>query len=66
MADLLEQRMCIKFCFNLEKTGSQTYEFLKKPFVIMPCLKLKSLKGILISKVEELIVEDLKHSGYHH
>ena len=46
--------MCIKFCFNLEKTVSQTYELLKKPFVIMPCVKLKPLKGTQVSKVAKL------------
>ena len=54
MADLKEYRMCITFCFNLEKTGSKTYELLKKALVIMTCVKPKPLKGIQVSKVAEL------------
>ena len=46
--------MCIKFCFNLEKTDCQTYELLKKPFVIMPRVKLKPLKGTEVSKEAKL------------
>jgi hypothetical protein len=46
--------MCIKLCFNLEKTGSQTYELLKKAFMIMPHVKPKPLKGIQVSKVAKL------------
>jgi hypothetical protein len=29
MADLKEQRICVKFCFKLEKTASETHEMLK-------------------------------------
>jgi hypothetical protein len=32
MADHKEQKICIKFSFNLEKTASETYKMLKKPF----------------------------------
>jgi hypothetical protein len=32
MADLREQRVCIKFCFKLEKTAADTYQILNKAF----------------------------------
>jgi len=32
MAEVDEQRLCIKFCVRLDKTGSETFELLKQPF----------------------------------
>ena len=32
MAEVDEQRVCIKFCVRLGKTGSETFEMLKKAF----------------------------------
>ena len=32
MAEFDEQRMCIKFCVRLGKTGSETFEMLKQAF----------------------------------
>ena len=32
MADFREQRACIKFCFKLGKTGTESYEMLKTAF----------------------------------
>jgi hypothetical protein len=32
MADLKEQRICVKFCFKLGKTSSETREMLKTAF----------------------------------
>ena len=32
MADFLEQRACIKFCFKLGKTARECYEILKTAF----------------------------------
>jgi hypothetical protein len=32
MADLKEQRICIKFCFKLGKTASETHRVLKEAF----------------------------------
>jgi hypothetical protein len=32
MADLKEQRICVKFCFKLGKTTSETHEMLKTAF----------------------------------
>jgi hypothetical protein len=32
MADLREQRVCIKFCFKLGKTTAETHQMLKQAF----------------------------------
>jgi hypothetical protein len=32
MADLREQRVCIKFCFKLGKTAAETHQMLKQAF----------------------------------
>jgi hypothetical protein len=32
MTDFKEQRFCIKFCFNLEKTAAETHRMLQKAF----------------------------------
>jgi hypothetical protein len=32
MAELKEQRICVKFCFKLGKTASETHEMLKRAF----------------------------------
>ena len=32
MAEVNEQRLCIKFCVRLGKTGSETFEMLKQAF----------------------------------
>ena len=34
MAEVDEQRVCIKFCVRLGKTGSETFEMLKQAFGI--------------------------------
>jgi len=34
MAEVDEQRACIKFCVRLRKTGSETFEMLKQVLVI--------------------------------
>jgi hypothetical protein len=33
MADVKEQRICIKFCFKLNKTAAEAHRMLKKAFV---------------------------------
>jgi hypothetical protein len=32
MADVKEQRICIKFCFKLKKTAAKTHRMLKEAF----------------------------------
>jgi len=53
MADVKEQRICIKFCFKLNKTAAETHRMLKEAFGE----RFKRFKDGRES------VEDRKHSG---
>jgi len=49
MADIKEQRICIRLCCNLGKLGSETCEMLQKAFeafVMMPWVDHKPLNGM--------------------
>jgi hypothetical protein len=54
MADFKEQKICIKFCFNLGKTVSETYEMLKNTLCYDPISQHKPLNGIHGSKMAKL------------
>ncbi|PNF17937.1 hypothetical protein B7P43_G14737 [Cryptotermes secundus] len=74
MADLREQRACIKFCFKLGKTAAETHEILKQDFGDNSLGQAqaydwyKSLKNGRISadenvaKVRDLILQDRRRS----
>lgn len=40
MADLEEQRVCVKFCFKLGKTAPEIYKMLKQTFGAEAILKM--------------------------
>jgi len=53
MADLKEQRICIRLCCNLGKLASETYKMFQKAFeafVTMPWVDHKPLNGMHVSK----------------
>ena len=50
MADLKEQRIFHKFCFNLKKIASETYRTLIKAFYDDTMSKVQMLNGILAFK----------------
>jgi len=54
MGEVDEQRVCIKFCMRLGKTGSETFEMLKQAFgdLCMSCSQL--LSGLDVSRMAEL------------
>jgi len=63
MADVKEQRICIKFCFKLNKTAAETHRMLKEAFgehVLSQAGKLERFKRF---KNGPESVEDRKHSG---
>jgi hypothetical protein len=53
MANLKEQRICVKFCFKLGKTASETHEMLKTAFGDNAMGEHKLLNGSLDSKFEK-------------
>jgi len=63
MAEVKEQRTCIKICFKLNKTAAETHRMLKEAFGqqalrhARTCESFKRFKGGYES------VEDDKHSG---
>ena len=49
--DLEEQRVCVKFCFTLEKTATETWQMLQQAFGD-ECMS-SVLSGTVVSKQEE-------------
>jgi hypothetical protein len=60
MTDFKEQRICIKFCFNLEKTTAECY---RKPLDIMPWAKAKLFLWYKRFKDRRTSADDDGHSG---
>ena len=50
MADLKEQIICYKFCFNLKKLASETYRMLMKAFYDDNMSRIQMLNGIHVSR----------------
>ena len=55
MADSREQRMGVKFCFLLGKTGTETIEMLKTAYKNDAIRKPKCLSGFTVSKKVKLM-----------
>jgi len=49
MAELKEQRICYKFCFNVKKIASETYRTLLKAFYDDTMSRVQSLNRIHVS-----------------
>ena len=49
MADLQEQKICYKFCFNLKKIASETYRTLIEAFYEDTMSRVQMLNGIHVS-----------------
>jgi hypothetical protein len=54
MPDLKEQRICVKSCFKLVKTASETHEMLRTAFGDNAIGEHKLLRGSLYSNVGKL------------
>jgi hypothetical protein len=63
MADLKEQRICVKFCFRLVKTASETHEMLKTAFGDNAMGRTQSFEWLCPFKREETSVEDSERSA---
>jgi len=65
MVDVKEQRICIKFCFKLNKTAAETHRMLKEAFGEQALSQARTsewFKHLKDGRVSES-VEDHKHSG---
>ena len=63
MADVKEQRICIKFCFRLNKTAAETHRMLKEAFVEQALSQARTFERFKRFKDGQESVEDCKHSG---
>ena len=62
MTDFKEQRICIKFCFNLEKTAAKTHRMLQEAFGDHAMSQSKTL-WYKCFKDGRTSVDDDEHSG---
>jgi len=63
MADVKEQRICIKFCFKLNKTAAETHRMLKEAFGEQALSQARTFEWFKCFKDGWESVEDRKHSG---
>jgi len=54
MAEVDEQSVCIKFCVRLGKTGSETFEMLKRAFGDSCMSRSRTFGGLDVSRMAEL------------
>jgi len=67
MTDCKEQRICFKFCFDLEQTASETYEMLDNAVVMMMMMMstVPTSAGYSCLESGQTWVEDFKHTHCH-
>jgi hypothetical protein len=63
MADVKEQRICIKFCFNLNKTAAETHRMLKEAFGEEALSQTRTFEWFKRFKDGRESVYDRKYSG---
>jgi len=63
MVDVKEQRICIKFCFKLNKTAAETHQMLKEAFGEQALSQARTFKWFKRFEDGRESVEDRKHSG---
>ena len=63
MAGVKEQRICIKFCFRLNKTVAETHRMLKEAFGEQALSQARTSECFKRFKDSRKSVEDDKHSG---
>ena len=63
MADVKEQRICIKFCFKLNKTAAETHRMLKEAYGEQALSQARTFEWFKHFKDGQESVEDRKHSG---
>jgi len=63
MANVKEQRICIKFCFKLNKTAAETHRMLKEAFGEQALSQARTFEWFKRFQDGRESVEDDKHSG---
>jgi len=63
MADVKEQRICMKFCFMLSKTATEIHQMLKEVFGEQASNQARTFEWFKRFKDGWDSVEDCKHSG---
>jgi hypothetical protein len=63
MADVKEQRICIKFCFKFNKTAAETHQMLNEAFGEQAISQARTFDWFKHIKDGWESVEDYKHSG---
>jgi hypothetical protein len=63
MADVKEQRICIKFFFRVGKTAAETHRMLKEAFGKQDLSQARTFEWFNRFKDGRETVEDVKHSG---
>jgi len=63
IADVKEQRICIKFCFKLNKTAAETQQMLKEAFGEQALSQARTFEWFKHFKDGQESVVDHKHSG---
>ena len=63
MADVKEQRICMKFCFKLNKNAAETHQMLKEAFGEQALSQARTFERFKRFKDGQESVEDCKHSG---
>jgi ABC-type multidrug transport system ATPase subunit len=63
MADVKEQRICMKFCFMLSKTATEIHQMLKEVFGEQASNQARTFEWFKRFKDGWESVEDHKHSG---
>jgi len=56
MTDFKEQRICIKFCFNLKKTAAETHRMLQEAFRDNAMSQSKIFYGTNASRTDERLL----------
>jgi hypothetical protein len=62
VADVKEQRFCMKFCFKLNKTAAETHGMLKEAFGEQVLSQARTFEWLKHFKDGQESVDDRKHS----
>ena len=63
MAEVDEQKVCIKFCVRLGKTGSETFEMLKQAFGDSYMSRSRTFEWYVLFKNGRTSIRSAKHSN---